>query len=160
MNWSDVLGNQCFSFTTLQNGVTNGFFGLKNAITSTNEMVTAVEAEYHVYINATGLLPNRLPVKNSIIASVGQPFSISCNGALVSGLACALTTTCTAYLIASAPLFGAVIYADLYLTTVYNFSAYTGPHIKIQSDTNIPSVYSRARVDTASSTINNAPSSC
>lgn len=160
MNWVDVLGNQCFSFTTLQNAVTNGFFGLKNAITSSSEMVTTAEAEYHVYINAIGGSSSRLPVKSNLVANVGQPFDISCNGAAVTGGACALSTGCTAYLMASTPTFGAVIYADLYLTTIYNFTAYTGPHIKIQSDTNVPSVYSRARVDTTSSTINTTPISC
>jgi hypothetical protein len=160
MNWVDVLGNQCFSFTTLQNAVTNGFFGLKNSITSSSEMVTVAEAEYHVYINAIGGSSSRLPVKSNLVTNVGQPFDISCNGAAVSGGACALSTGCTAYLMGSTPTFGAVIYADLYLTTIYNFTAYTGPHIKIQSDTNVPSVYSRARVDTTSSTINTTPVSC
>jgi hypothetical protein len=160
MNWVDVSGNQCFSFTTLQNAVTNGFFGLKNAITSSSEMVTVAEAEYHVYINAIGGSSSRLPVKSNLVTNVGQPFDISCNGAAVTGGACALSTGCTAYLMGSSPTFGAVIYADVYLTTIYNFTAYTGPHIKIQSDTNVPSVYSRARVDTTSSTINTTPVSC
>lgn len=160
MNWVDVSGNQCFSFTTLQNAVTNSFFGLKNAITSSNEMVTVAEAEYHVYINAIGGSSSRLPIKSNLVSSAGQPFDMSCNGAATAGGACALSTGCTAYLMASSPTFGAVIYSDLYLTTIYDFTAYTGPHIKIQSDTNVPSVYSKARVDTTSSTINNTPSAC
>jgi len=160
MNWVDVSGNQCFSFTTLQNAVTNGFFGLKNAITSSSEMVTVAEAEYHVYINAIGGSSSRLPVKSNLVTNVGQPFDISCNGTISSGSACALSTGCTAYLMGSTPTFGAVIYADLYLTTIYNFTAYAGIFIKIQSDTNVPSVYSRVRVDTISSTINNSPISC
>ena len=73
MNWSSVASNQAFSFNTLQNAVTNGYFTAKTAIPVSDRIVSVQSAQNCVYIQPIGKPSNQLAVKNNMVAISGTP---------------------------------------------------------------------------------------
>lgn len=85
--------------------------------------------------------------------------NISCNGT-TNALACGLVTVCTAYCKVQTPVFGTVFYANIGLTTLYDFSAYTGGiFIKVNSYDELTGDWS-CRMNYATSSVNNNPQAC
>jgi hypothetical protein len=85
--------------------------------------------------------------------------NISCDGT-TNALACGLNTVCTAYCTVQTPVFGTVFYANVGLTALYDFSAYTGGlFIKVNSYDGLTGDWS-CRMNYATSSGNNTPQSC
>ena len=73
MNWSSVANNQTFSFNTLQNAVTNGYFTAKTAIPASSRIVNVQSAQDYVYIQPIAKPTNQLVVKSDMVAVSGTP---------------------------------------------------------------------------------------
>ena len=84
---------------------------------------------------------------------------ISCDGT-TNASACSLSMSCTAYSTVQTPVFGTIFYANSALTTLYDFSAYSGIFIKFNSWDNVTGTW-KCRIDTfGTAAITNTPSSC
>ena len=67
--WASLSSNQCFSFTTLLDAVTNGIFTLKKSFSANSKMITRANAEEHVYVQPiTASATNQLVVKSEMVA--------------------------------------------------------------------------------------------
>ena len=158
MSWASIASNQTISFTNLKDACTTGVFTEAVTITASNEQVTAADVEYYTdAVLNTFVASNQLPVKSELTTPTRQAVTISATGT-ISALACALTTTETAYTNNGTAIFGTVFYVAATGSTRYDFSSYAGLFIKINQYDGIGIV--KARLDLASSTINNGPQSC
>jgi hypothetical protein len=95
MNWSSVASNQCFSYNTLQNAVTNNYFVLKNTIPASTKMVNKTEVEFYVFcIVGGGRTANQLVVKSSVTSSYGTWIftNVSCGDIDISGMTSPVNT--------------------------------------------------------------------
>jgi hypothetical protein len=166
MSWAGISSNQGISCNNLQDAVTTSVFILKSAIPVSTKQITKAEADTYVYIN-TAYAPyaakasNQLVVKSDLQAATPTVYqlNISCDGTS-NALACSLSTVCTAYCTDQTPVFGTVFYANVGLTALYDFSAYTGGlFIKVNSYDGLTGDWS-CRMNYATSSGNNAPQSC
>ena len=85
--WASISSNQCFSYTTLLDAVTNGIFTLRKSFSANSKMITRANAEEHVYVQPiTANATNQLVVKSDMVAittfrQVDYEFSnSSCSG--------------------------------------------------------------------------------
>ena len=158
MSWAGIASNQTISFTNLKDACTTGVFTEISTITASDEQVTATDVgTYTDAIVAGGVASNQLPVKSELTSQSYQ-IDLSCDGT-TNALACALSFTCAAYVKTQYPVFGTVFYSNSGQTTLYDFSAYAGIFIKVNSWDNTSGQY-KCRIDFASSSVNNGPQSC
>lgn len=158
MSWAGISSNQTISFTNLKDACTTGVFTEGVTIPTSNEQVTKADVEYYTdAIVDVSVASNQLPVKSDLSTPTRYAVELSATGT-ISALACALTTTETAYTNNGTVIFGTVIYAAATGSTRYDFSTYTGLFVKFAQYDGIGIV--KARLDLASSTVNNSPQSC
>jgi|LakMenEpi03Aug12_release.lakeMendotaPanAssembly.Ray.scaffolds.fasta_scaffold162626_4 hypothetical protein len=164
MSWAGIASNQGVSCNNLQDAVTTSVFILKSAIPVSTKQITKAEADTYVQIDTTyapyaAKASNQLVVKNDLVAVTVYQLNISCDGT-TNALACGLSTVCTAYTTVQTPVFGTIFYANVGLTALYDFSAYTGGlFIKVNSYDGLTGDWS-CRMNYATSSGNNTPQSC
>jgi hypothetical protein len=166
MSWAGISSNQCVSCNNLQDAVNTSVFVLKSAIPVSAKQITKAEADTYVYINTAyasyaAKASNQLVVKSDLQAYTPTAYQldISCDGT-TNALACGLSMACAAYSADQTPVFGTVFYANSGLTTLYDFSAYTGGiFIRVNSWDNVTGTWS-CRMNYATSSVNNSPQSC
>jgi hypothetical protein len=164
MSWAGIASNQGVSCNNLQDAVNTSVFILKSAIPVSTKQITKAEADTYVQIDTTyapyaAKASNQLVVKSDLVAVTVYQLNISCDGT-TNALACGLSTVCTAYTTVQTPVFGTIFYANVGLTALYDFSAYTGGlFIKVNSYDGLTGDWS-CRMNYATSSGNNAPQSC
>ena len=164
MSWAGIASNQGVSCNNLQDAVNTSVFVLKSAIPVSTKQITKAEADTYVQIDTTyapyaAKASNQLVVKSDLVAATVYQLNISCDGT-TNALACGLSTVCTAYCTVQTPVFGTIFYANVGLTALYDFSAYTGGlFIKVNSYDGLTGDWS-CRMNYATSSGNNTPQSC
>lgn len=164
MSWAGIASNQGVSCNNLQDAVNTSVFVLKSAIPVSTKQITKAEADTYVQIDTTyapyaAKVSYQLVVKSDLVAATVYQLDISCDGA-ATGSACSLSMACAAYTTVQTPVFGTIFYANSALTTLYDFSAYTGGiFIKVNSWDNVTGTW-KCRMNYATSSINNTPQSC